>query len=204
MDGVGTGQNRPGFPDVRRKIGLVDLLDAHRENASMPKEHKLRLMRKLAILSLLSLTAVVLCAKPQNPPSATKPTPTAVKEAAIEAEVTKRETARREAFVKGDHAALSKILSEDYLQITSYGDLRNRNHILNAFRSGDLRYDSIVNRDVIVIVDGDTALVTGIGIRKGREKDRDLSGTFRFSRVWVKRKGEWVLFSQHSTKQSDK
>jgi len=166
----------------------------------MPKEHKHRLMRKLAILSALSLSALVLCAKPQNPPTATKPTASAPRENAIEVEINKREKARMEAFLNNNHVGLGKILSENYLQVTSYGELRNRNHILNAVKSGDLRYESLSTRDVSIVIDGDTALVTGIGIRKGREKDRDLSGEFRFSRVWVKRKGDWLLLTQHSTR----
>lgn len=170
----------------------------------MPKEHKLRLMRKLAIFSALSLSALVLCAKPQNPPSASKPVPSASKENAIEVEIGKREKARMEAFLNNNHVGLGKILSEDYLQVTSYGELRNRNHILNAVKSGDLRYDALSTRDVSIVVDGDTAVVTAIGIRKGREKDRDLSGEFRVSRVWVKRKGEWVLLTQHSTRLAGK
>ena len=42
-------------------------------------------------------------------------------------------------------------------------------------------------------------VVVGVTVNKGKRGERDVSGTFRYTRVWVKRKGIWqVVLSQYT------
>lgn len=133
--------------------------------------------------------------------AAEAPRPEADKaEQKITDEILKLEKMRVAAMLAQDASVIQNLFSEKYIQVTSYGELRNKTHILNGLRSKSLKYDSIDLSDIRVTTVGDTAVMTGRSVRKGREKTRDLSGTFRVIRTWVKEEdGQWRLLAQQST-----
>ena len=110
------------------------------------------------------------------------------------------EKQRVAAMLAQDPEAMGRILSDKYVQVTSFGEIRNKSHIVNGLRNKTIKYDAIQNSDHRVVVDGHTAVITGFAERKGRDRDRDLSGSFRFIRTWVKQEdGSWKLLAQQST-----
>jgi hypothetical protein len=52
-----------------------------------------------------------------------------------------------------------------------------------------------VNEDIRVRVFGDVAVATACGMAKGRYKGQDPSGQFRYTRIWVKRNGQWQAWT---------
>jgi ketosteroid isomerase-like protein len=54
-------------------------------------------------------------------------------------------------------------------------------------------------QDLKVKVYGDTAIVSGQTTDKGKYKGQDISGTYRFTDVFVKRDGKWMAVSTHVT-----
>jgi ketosteroid isomerase-like protein len=62
-----------------------------------------------------------------------------------------------------------------------------------------LHYDSIDFSEMVVRVYGDTAVVTARAEVKGTDLGEDFSGPYRFTRVWVKRNGEWQAISYQAT-----
>ena len=68
-----------------------------------------------------------------------------------------------------------------------------------ARKNAQLRYDAINLTDMVVRVYGNTAIVTARADVKGTDLGADFSGPYRFTRVWVKRNGQWQVASYQAT-----
>ena len=66
--------------------------------------------------------------------------------------------------------------------------------------SGDLKFQSIVVSDLTIHVYGKTAVAAGTATLKGSFKGQDISGTYRYTDVWVKRNGKWQVVASQATK----
>ena len=114
-------------------------------------------------------------------------------------EIKALEEARNRAIVSGDAAALDRMTSDDYTFITLRGELRTKAEIVKGFQSGSFKYDSRTISDLSIRVFGDTAVVTGRSTQKGTENGKDYSGDYRFSRVYVKERGQWLTVALQAT-----
>ena len=116
-----------------------------------------------------------------------------------EKEIRALEEERNQAILHGDAAALERMTSDDYTFITLRGELRTKAEIVKGFRSGSFKYESRTISDLKVRVYGDTAVVTGRSSQQGKENGKDYSGYYRFTRVYVKQKGQWVTVALQTT-----
>ncbi|MFY9643726.1 MAG: nuclear transport factor 2 family protein [Terriglobales bacterium] len=97
------------------------------------------------------------------------------------------------ALMSGDLAALGQIFADDYVQYNESGKAFSKQDVLNNFRTGAIRYPSIVSTGRKIRVFGETAVV------HGSESDEVEAGGKRFSVRYVyldvlcKRDGEWKL-----------
>ena len=97
------------------------------------------------------------------------------------------------ALMSADLAVLAQIFADDYLQYNEAGKAFTKQDVLESFRSGAIRYPSIVSTGRQIRVFGDTAIV------HGAESDEVESGGKRFSVRYVyldvlrKQNGEWKL-----------
>ncbi len=107
-------------------------------------------------------------------------------------EIKQIEQERNHALLKHDIATLDRMTSDDYTFINQRGELRTKTEILAGFKSGSFNYDARQISDLKVRMYGDTAIVTGRAIQKGKENSKDYSGENRFTRVYVKQNGRWV------------
>ena len=61
--------------------------------------------------------------------------------------------------------------------------------------------ESVQTENVVVRIDGDTAVVTGKATVKGKFADgTDISGPYSFMRVFVKRNGQWRYAAMSAVK----
>lgn len=97
----------------------------------------------------------------------------------------------RNAVLKGDADAFAKFTADDYTSIGADGKVLSKAEVLDGFRTGKVKYESIDTSDVRVRVYGDTAVVTDTSSIKARRGDQDMSGQYRSVRVYVKRGGKW-------------
>ena len=109
------------------------------------------------------------------------------------------EEERNHAIVNGDAAVLERMTSDDYTFITLRGELRTKAEIVKGFRSGSFHYDNRRISDLNVRVYGETAVVTGRSVQSGHENGKDYSGDYRFTRVYVKRNGDWQTVALQTT-----
>ncbi len=117
----------------------------------------------------------------------------------VREEIRALETARNEAIVHGDAAALERMTSDDYTFITLRGELRTKAEIVKGFSTGTFKYGSREISDLNIRVYGNTAVVTGRSTQKGTENGKDYSGDYRFTRMYVKQNGRWLTVALQAT-----
>lgn len=104
-----------------------------------------------------------------------------------------------EAQLKNDSAWFERMFAEDYVFILSDSSVLTKAQFVQELRSREITWDSAVGEDIRVRVYGDTAVVTGRFLGRGRLKGKDLNEHQRFTSVWVKRDGRWQAISEHAT-----
>jgi hypothetical protein len=125
----------------------------------------------------------------------------AAKGGGVEATITQLSDKITAAALKGDVATFEELLADDYMSISGSGTVSTKAEVINNYKSGKLKYDSIDVTDVKVRILGPTtALVTGKGEVKGKMGDQDLTGSYRSSRLFVKRGGKWQAVFFQTTK----
>ncbi len=105
----------------------------------------------------------------------------------------------KEASLRRDSNFPLRVLAEDYVAITPLGQVTTKEETLTARRSGQLRYEAMSITDMVVRVYGDTAVVTARADVKGHQLGEDFSGPYRYTRVWVRRNGQWQTVSYQAT-----
>jgi ketosteroid isomerase-like protein len=95
-------------------------------------------------------------------------------------------------------------LENDRVQALLRGDTATRDRIYSEvsqdFRSGSLKCESFTLGEVRVRVYENVAVVTGLSTQQARDGGQDISGQFYFTRVYVKRRGQWQIAANHQTR----
>jgi ketosteroid isomerase-like protein len=106
------------------------------------------------------------------------------------------EEAWRNAMMKGDVAAMSSLLADDYIAISASGTLQTKEDTLARLRSGRRHITSLELSDRKVRFYGTTALVTSLAHVNGTNADGEVIGNLRYTRVYVKNvQGKWKIVS---------
>lgn len=107
----------------------------------------------------------------------------------------------RDALLHGNVAAMDALLAGDYMAITPNGTLQSKEETLATLRSGAVRIKSIELTDRKVRFYGATALVTSRAEVDGTTPEGDLSGSYRYTRVYVRDgSGVWRIVSFEASK----
>ncbi len=117
-----------------------------------------------------------------------------------EQELIKLEQDRAQAAVRGDTAFLEQNTADDYTFINARGMLITKAQMLADFKSGQIKLQSSDLDDLHARVYGDTAVLTGRSTQKGQAYGQDISGQYRFTRVYVKRDGRWQSVALQQTR----
>lgn len=111
-------------------------------------------------------------------------------------EIDQLEEAWRRAVLKADIATMNSLLADDYMAITPSGTLQTKEQALANMRSGVTRIASLEVSDRRVRFYGTTALVTSKAAVSGVNSLGDFSGTYRYTRVYVRNvQGKWKIVS---------
>jgi ketosteroid isomerase-like protein len=111
-------------------------------------------------------------------------------------EIDQLEQTWRDAVLHRNAAAMDSLLADDYIAITSNGTLQSKEQALTNLRSGALRFASIEFSDRKVRFYGQTALVTSRAEVSGTTAEGDVSGSYRYTRVYVRdERGSWKIVS---------
>ena len=111
-------------------------------------------------------------------------------------QIERLEEAWRNAVLKGNITAMDALLADDYIAITPTGILQSKEQALANLRSGSMHFKSIDLTDRKIRVYGTTALVTSRAEVSTAGPEGNVSGSYRYTRVYVKdARGVWRIVS---------
>ncbi|MFB3916995.1 MAG: nuclear transport factor 2 family protein [Terriglobales bacterium] len=102
----------------------------------------------------------------------------------------------RLAALDGDAAYVKKLLATGYIGTGPDGVVSDRMETITAYEKGALKFSSIELDQMKGISQGPNVVVINARATvKGKFNDRDISGAYRYTRVWVKRGGNWQVIA---------
>jgi ketosteroid isomerase-like protein len=104
--------------------------------------------------------------------------------------------------VKGrDMAWFDKNYASDYSEISFMtGDVMDRAGSINALKNDKTVFDDMGMSDLNIRIEGNTAIVTGIGWGKGKDGEgKPFDMKMRFTDTYVKRDGRWQAWASQAT-----
>lgn len=111
-------------------------------------------------------------------------------------EIDQLEQSWKDAVIKRDLRVMDNLLADDYIGITSSGTLQSKQETLDNLKSGTTSFHSIEFSDRKVRFYGKTALVTSRAEIIAKTGEGDISGSYRFTRVYVRNpEGDWKVVS---------
>jgi ketosteroid isomerase-like protein len=110
-----------------------------------------------------------------------------------EAQVLALHEAGDKALTVGDLAVLERIFADDYVQHNEAGKAFTKQDVLNNFRTGAIRYLSIVSTGRLIRVFGDTAVVHGSESDEVEVNGKRSAVRYVYLDVLRKCDGEWKL-----------
>jgi len=147
------------------------------------------MMKRLLVTVILMTAALFLASAPAYGQRHSRASDRAIMEA---------EKAYVDAIVKGDHAALSSLLDDQYVFTNTEGATLDRGAHVGRFKGGNYRFATKADIDDVKIrISGNTAFVTGRLNFWGADTPPP-DGHSRYTHVWVKKMGRWRLVSNHS------
>lgn len=120
---------------------------------------------------------------------------------ALEQTIRKLEQQEDDAVLRGDVAALEKIWAEDFTVNNPQNQIsRGRKEVLDRIRAGLLKYSSFTREIEEVKLYGDTVVVMGLEVVTpvGSNPKAGQAVRRRFTNIWMKRNGQWLLSVRHA------
>ncbi len=105
-----------------------------------------------------------------------------------------------QAFLHGDVVALDHLLADEYIFTDDDGRFLGKRHILQSFRSGDHHIFSFDISEQQTRVYGTAAVMTYRYKCKQTYKNQDVSGVFRITRVFARKRGGWQVVAGHESR----
>jgi ketosteroid isomerase-like protein len=106
----------------------------------------------------------------------------------------------RQAQLRGDTAALDRLLADDYTFTNPFGEVMDKSQALSEHESGKLRFQSMDVNDVNIRVYGDAAVATGEVTLRGQRGGQDISGRYQATWTLVKDEARWLAVAAQSTR----
>jgi ketosteroid isomerase-like protein len=109
------------------------------------------------------------------------------------------ETARGQALMKGDTAAIARMTANEFVEIARTGQLRTKADNLREVGSGGLKLTSVKFDSTSVQVYGDVAILRSIADNTGTFRGFPFAGRVWITRIFVKRDGRWQAVAMQHT-----
>lgn len=118
----------------------------------------------------------------------------------IIAQIRALEDAWNDARAHADVGALDRLLADGWTVVHGDGTINTKAEYLADLKSGARKFDGgVVVSDFTVRVYGDTAIAAGTSESKVTIGGRPQGGSLRFTRVYVRRDGRWLMVATHAT-----
>jgi ketosteroid isomerase-like protein len=100
------------------------------------------------------------------------------------------------ALADKDGDALARVIADDFVLAFPF-EGEDKGMFIADVLSGDLKVESLVPHGVTIRVSGQTGIVFGSETANWYYRARDLSGPYRFVRVYTKQQGRWQIVALH-------
>ncbi len=117
-----------------------------------------------------------------------------------EQEVRKAESDRFAAMLKGDLAALERLLAPELIYTHGDGRVVDKAAFIADLKTGDFKYVTIDAVEPKVRVFGDTAIVSGVAGMSVVNKGAPAKIRIVYSTTQLRRNGSWQMISWHATR----
>ena len=109
----------------------------------------------------------------------------------------------RQAQLNNDVGLMDRLLAEDYIGISANGTIETKAEALALRRAGTLHITTLDLNDLKVRIYGDTAVVTSRAYVTGTNGSSNISGQYRYTRVYNRRFGQWKIVSFEASRMHD-
>lgn len=109
----------------------------------------------------------------------------------------------RQAMLSSDVQALDELIADDLVFTMHTGLMVTKQDDLEGHRSGSEKLTKVDTDELKISHYGDCAVVTVKAELAGTFNGQAFSGTYRYTRVWVKRQDRWQIVAGHVSQVSD-
>jgi ketosteroid isomerase-like protein len=120
-----------------------------------------------------------------------------------EAQILALHEAGDRALMSADLAVLAQIFADDYVQYNEAGKAFTKQDVLNNFRTGTIRYPSILSTERKIRIFGDTAVVHGSESDQVEANGKRFAVRYVYLDVLRKCDGEWKLVASQLARPVD-
>jgi ketosteroid isomerase-like protein len=107
------------------------------------------------------------------------------------------ENSWNQAELHNDAHAVDLLLADDFVMTVADGYTLNKAAMLASVRDTSYRPDVLQSENMAVHMYGNTAIVTGSYLEKGKDKGKPFERRGRFTDTWVNLAGEWRCVASH-------
>jgi len=121
---------------------------------------------------------------------------------ALGEEIKKLDRAEADAIQRKDVAALDKLLAEDFTVNSPRNEIvKGREEVYALIRNGVINYSSFVREPETILFYGNTVVVMGRETIKQADNAAGAGQIVRrrYTNIWVKKKGKWLLTARHAS-----
>ncbi len=109
------------------------------------------------------------------------------------------ELTRAQALLRADTTALSRMVADEFIEISRLGQLRTKADNIRDIASGALKLTLVKYDSLTVRIYGDVAVLRGIADNTGTFRGIPFTGRIRYTRVFVRRDGRWQAVAMQQT-----
>jgi len=114
-------------------------------------------------------------------------------------ELARLESVWNEAHLRGDADALDSLWADDLIVTVPDMPLMDKKDALSIIRSGRMKFRRYQTSDLRTRLYGDTAVVMGQLSRERESASKEFEDDWRFTKIYVRRKGRWQVVAWHGS-----
>jgi hypothetical protein len=120
-------------------------------------------------------------------------------ETAAVTELTRLEKVWNDAHLRGDALAFDKLSDADLFMTLPDMPTLNKEDALALWKAGKMKFDVYRTSDIRIRVYGNSAVVTGQLVRIRDATSKEFEDDWRFTKVYVRRRGRWLVVTWHGS-----
>jgi ketosteroid isomerase-like protein len=103
------------------------------------------------------------------------------------------------ANLKGDAAALDRILANEFILTGDDGKVHTKTEVLSELKSRNISYQSAKTEELKIILHGNAAVVSGRWRGNYKNHGRNVNLLERFTNFYVRQGGRWQCVASHGS-----